>query len=96
MMTREEVLQVIVDKMRINIDDIEDTEIDPKNSIVLYGPSSLDIVEIVSSSMRELKIRVPRTKMIGLENINGLVDLFCEYLEIPVSQNETNAVEGEV
>jgi hypothetical protein len=38
-------------------------------------PSSLDIVEVVSCSMRELKVRVPRSELAKLRDIGGLVDL---------------------
>ena len=41
-----------------------------------YGISSLDIVEIVSGSMRELQLRVPRTRLANLKNIDELVDVF--------------------
>jgi acyl carrier protein len=39
------------------------------------GASSLDLVEIVSLSMRELKVKVPRSELATLNNIGGLVDL---------------------
>jgi len=39
------------------------------------GASSLDIVEVVSCSMRELKVRVPRSELAKLRDIGGLVDL---------------------
>jgi acyl carrier protein len=39
------------------------------------GASSLDIVEVVSCSMRELRVRVPRSELQGLKNIGELVGL---------------------
>jgi acyl carrier protein len=39
------------------------------------GVNSLDIIEIVSLSMRELKVKVPRAELAKLKNIGGLVDL---------------------
>ena len=39
------------------------------------GINSLDIVEVVSCSMRELKVKVPRSELSKLTNIDGLVDL---------------------
>ena len=35
----------------------------------------VDIVEVVSCSMRDLKIKVPRSELNTLENMNQLVDL---------------------
>ena len=42
------------------------------------GANSLDIVEIVSVSMRELKIKVPRSELSKLTNIGGLVELLYQ------------------
>jgi len=39
------------------------------------GINSLDIVEVVSASMRELKVKVPRSELSKLTDVNGLVDL---------------------
>lgn len=76
-MNRETVLEVVVKNIKLNVEGIENSEIDPAKSIADLGASSLDIVEIVSSSMRELNIRVPRTELAGLKNINQLVDLLA-------------------
>lgn len=76
-MNREKVLEVVLKNIRLNVEGLEDCEIDPTKSIAELGASSLDTVEIVSSSMRELNIRVPRTELAGLKNINDLVDLLA-------------------
>jgi acyl carrier protein len=76
-MNRETVLEVVLKNIKLNVEGFENSEIDPSRSIADLGASSLDIVEIVSSSMRELNIRVPRTELAGLKNINQLVDLLA-------------------
>jgi acyl carrier protein len=43
-----------------------------------YGANSLDIVEVVSGAMRELKVKVPRAELNTLSNIDGLVSLLHE------------------
>lgn len=43
-----------------------------------YGANSLDIVEVVSGAMRELKVKVPRTELNKLTNLDGLVGLLYE------------------
>ena len=43
-----------------------------------YGANSLDIVEVVSGAMRELKVKVPRTELNKLTNLDGLVGLLHE------------------
>ena len=35
-----------------------------------------EIVEVVSRSMKELKIKVPRTELSGARNLKDLLDLF--------------------
>ncbi|NQE34728.1 phosphopantetheine-binding protein [Microcoleus asticus] len=77
-MNREEVLNTVIKNMKLNVDGLEETEIDPKKSMAEYGTNSLDIVEIVNSSLRELKIKVPRTQLAGLMNINDLVDMLTK------------------
>lgn len=48
---------------------------DTSKSMKDLGANSIDIVEVVSSSMRELRIKIPREELSSLTNIDGLVDL---------------------
>ncbi len=75
MVTREKVLAVVLSNMIDTVESLEDVEIDPTQSMVDLGVNSLDIVEIVSCSMRELKVKVPRSELKTLNNIDSLVDL---------------------
>ena len=74
-MTRDEILEVVIENLKDNVDDLEDVEIDPSKSMADYGAASLDIVEVVSATMRQLRLRVPRTELAELRNIDDLVDL---------------------
>lgn len=76
-MERTEILNTVIRNIKQNIDIPENTEIDPEQSMATYGASSLDIVEVVSVSMRQLRIKIPRTALADINNINGLVDLFA-------------------
>jgi polyketide biosynthesis acyl carrier protein len=78
-MDREQIMNAVIKNIKLNIDGLEDTEIDPEKSMAAYGAESLDIVEITSASMRELQIKVPRTELANLKNINNLVDIFYKY-----------------
>ncbi len=80
-MTREEILAVIKKHLADAVDDVDLDAIDPKKSMMDYGANSLDLVEVVSRSMRELKVKIPRSELNKLENIDGLVDLFQKTLE---------------
>ena len=74
-MTREDVLEVVKRHLVDTIEELEGVEIDPAKSMKDLGANSLDIVEVVSCSMRELKVKVPRAELNKLENIDQLVEL---------------------
>jgi len=75
MITREKVLEVVKENLIDTLEDIEESQIDPAKSMKDLGANSLDIVEVVSSSMRQLKVKVPRSELSKLTNMNELVDL---------------------
>lgn len=81
MSTRNEVLEVIERNLVETVEELEGVEIDTSRSMVELGLSSLDIVEVVSCSMRELRVKVPRAELNKLENIDQLVDLLCQQKE---------------
>jgi polyketide biosynthesis acyl carrier protein len=80
-MTKEEVLKVISKNIVENLDDMEDQTIDPQKSMKDYGANSLDMIEVVSTSMRELQIKIPRTELADIKNIDELADKFMEYVD---------------
>jgi acyl carrier protein len=73
-MTREQVLKVVSKHLMDAVDGLEESNIDPARSMKDLGANSLDIVEVVSRSMRELKVKVPRSELSKLTNINELVE----------------------
>jgi acyl carrier protein len=74
-MTRADVLTVVAKHLASAVDNLDPAVIDPARSMKDYGANSLDIVEVVSGAMRELKVKVPRSELNKLTNIDGLVDL---------------------
>lgn len=74
-MTKEHILAVVKKHLMATIDGLTEAQIEPAKSMKELGANSLDIVEIVSVSMRELKVKVPRSELSKLTNIGGLVDL---------------------
>ena len=74
-MTKEHVFAVVKKHLLQTIDGLDEAEIGLERSMKDLGANSLDIVEIVSVSMRELKVKVPRAELSKLTNIGGLVDL---------------------
>ncbi len=74
-MEREAILAVIEKHLKKSVATVTET-IDANKAFTDYGANSLDIVEIVSGTMRELKIKIPRTELSDITNIAGLVDKF--------------------
>ena len=81
-MTEEQVFQVlkkhILDQLE---DEVEEADVVMEASMVEMGANSLDIVEIVSNTMRELKVKVPRDELAKLKNIGELVAKIVEYAD---------------
>lgn len=83
-LTKAEIFSVIKKHLVNTVDGVDPDAIDPSLSMKDLGANSLDMVEVVSLSMRELRIKIPRSELTKLENMQGLVDLFYE-----VSQRST-------
>ena len=73
--TRDQVLLVVKKHVLATVDGLEDEAFDPSKSMKDLGANSLDMVEVVSCAMRELKVKVPRSELSKLTNVDGLVDL---------------------
>ena len=79
-MTRDQVVAIVKKHLADAVDGLAAESIDTSKSMKEIGANSLDIVEVVSSSMRELKVKVPRAELAKLTNIDGLVDLLVQKL----------------
>lgn len=79
-MTKDEVISVIKKHILDNLEDLEENEIDPAKSMKDYGADSLDIIEVVSCSMRELKIKIPRSELSDVETIDQLAEAFMKHM----------------
>ena len=77
-MTREGILDVVKKHLVEVVGEIDADQIDPTRSMKDMGANSLDIVEVVSCAMRELKVKVPRSELSKLTNIDGLVNMLYE------------------
>jgi len=79
-MTKEEVIEVIKKNIADNLDDVEAESIDPQKSMKDYGANSLDMIEVVSCSMRELNIKIPRSELADIKNIDELAQKFMDFV----------------
>lgn len=80
-MTKDQIFEVVKNHIIDTLEEIDEAEIEAGKSMKDLGANSLDIVEIVSCSMRELKVKVPRSELQKLQNIQELVDLLYQVLE---------------
>ena len=74
-MDRQHIHAVVVKHLCDAVDGLKPEDIDPARSMKDLGANSLDIVEVVSSSMREIKVKIPRSELAKLTNLEQLVDL---------------------
>ncbi|MCC6749675.1 MAG: acyl carrier protein [Deltaproteobacteria bacterium] len=74
-MSEQEVFEVVCKHLTTIVPTIPKESVVHDASMRDLGASSLDIVEVVSCSMRELRVRVPRAELQGLKNIGQLVAL---------------------
>lgn len=73
--SNEDVFEIVKKHLTEIVEEVDPAAVSRKASMKDLGASSLDIVEVVSCSMRELRVRIPRAELSKLTNIGGLVDL---------------------
>ena len=74
-MEREQIASVVRKHLIEVVGDLKEADLDMSRSMKDFGANSLDIVDVVSSAMRELKVKVPRSELSKLTNMNGLVEI---------------------
>lgn len=75
-MTRSEIFEVVRSNVEKVLDGVSRDSVAEEVSLRDLGADSLQIVEVVSRSMKELRLRVPRTDLSRATNLKDLVDLF--------------------
>ena len=79
-MTKDDVFGVLKNYILEQLEDeVEESEITINKSMLDLGANSLDIVEIVSNTMRELQIKIPRDELAKIDTMEGLVEKMTEY-----------------
>ena len=75
-MSRSDIFQVVTSFMFEIVDELNPAvEIHEQDRFADLGADSIDVVEIVSDSMRALNVKIDRTKLDSAQNIGGLLDL---------------------
>jgi acyl carrier protein len=73
---KDQIRSIVLEHVTDVVEGLEDVEIDPSRPIVEYGAESLDILEVVGSSARDVGVKVAREELMGLKSIDDLVDLY--------------------
>lgn len=76
--SKDEVFAVVRKHLLDICPDIDAAAIAPEVSMKDLGASSLDMVEVVSCSMRELAVRISRQDLADIKDIDGLVERLHE------------------
>lgn len=72
--TREEVFAVVKRYLLEVIDGLTEQDIDIQRSIADSGANSLEIVEVISCSMHELGVSIPRAELALLDTVDEVVE----------------------
>ena len=83
--TRDEMFAVVKSNIQEIIEGAKGADIKETDSMRDYGADSLEIVEVVSRSMKDLRIKVPRTELSGAKSLKDLLDLFEKFAAAPPS-----------
>jgi len=80
-MKKEKIVKIIKKHIVDNVDEVDIKELDENAAMKDFGANSLDIIEVVSGSMRELKIKIPRTELADITTINDLAEKFMLHMK---------------
>jgi acyl carrier protein len=75
-MTRDEIFEVLKGNLFKIVEGARDVPISESASMKDYGADSLEMVEVVSRSMKQLRVKVQRTDLATAKNLKDLLDLF--------------------
>ncbi len=81
-MTRDHIFTVLKSNLEKVVDGARGKEVSEAQSLLKdFGADSLEVVEVVSRTMKELKLKIPRTALSEANDIGQLVDLFVRAAE---------------
>jgi acyl carrier protein len=75
-MTRSEIFEALKANLYMIVESAQGRDVVESASMKEYGAESLEMVEVVSRTMKQLRIRVPRTELSKASSIGDVLDLF--------------------
>ena len=73
-MEQNEILAVLIKNLKATVPGVSTDDLDRSKSMMDVGANSLDVVEVVSATMRELQVKIPRDQLSKMNNVGDLVD----------------------
>jgi len=80
-MDKQEIVALLTEELADQLDEVGEEDLEPDLSMRDFGANSLDVIEVVTSVMRQLDIKIPRSQLADIETINGLADKFVEHVD---------------
>jgi acyl carrier protein len=80
-MDKDEIVQLITKELAEQLDEVDEEMLEPDLSMRDFGANSLDVIEVVTSVMRQLDIKIPRSQLADIDTINGLAEKFAEQVD---------------
>lgn len=82
----QEIREIIVGFVKRTLPELKYQEIDTSLSMKELGATSIDILEVVSASMRKLDVQVPRDRLGQLKCLDDLIDLLASIVDDKAAQ----------
>jgi acyl carrier protein len=73
-MEKAEIMTVLMKNLKQAVPDLTVDTLQPTQSMKEVGANSLDIVDVVSTTMRQLKVKIPREQLSTIKTVGALVD----------------------
>jgi acyl carrier protein len=74
-MTRDQIVDLLKKHAAEIVPGLDLATVDFSRSLRDQGASSLDVVELVSAMMQQMRVKIPRGELAQISNLNGLADL---------------------
>jgi len=72
--TKAEIMDVLLTNLQATVPDLKDVRVEPHQSMTEVGAKSLDVVDVVSTTMRQLKVKIAREDLAKIKTVGALVD----------------------
>lgn len=77
-MTKEEVLRLLIKNLKLTIPEFASEDLDTSKSYKELGVSSLELVRIVSASMKEMGLKMAPATLASVKTTDDLADVLMQ------------------